>query len=114
MEQFGMSTRLACITFLISETCYRYQAKLSDDNALIVDWLIRLTHNQKNWGFGLCYLFLRNVKGYQWNHKRVYRIYRELELNPPHQAEEANRAGNTRATDSSGGNQQNLVDEFYA
>jgi putative transposase len=40
-----------------------------------------LTHNQKSWGFGLCFLFLRNVKGYRWNHKRVYRIYRELELN---------------------------------
>ena len=35
----------------------------------------------KRWGFGLCFLFLRNVKGYGWNHKRVYRIYRELELN---------------------------------
>jgi putative transposase len=34
-----------------------------------------------NWGFGLCFLYLRNVKGYHWNHKRVYRIYRELELN---------------------------------
>ena len=33
------------------------------------------------WGFGLCYLYLRNVKGFGWNHKRVYRIYRELELN---------------------------------
>jgi putative transposase len=32
-------------------------------------------------GFGLCFLYLRNVKGYRWNHKRVYRIYRELELN---------------------------------
>lgn len=29
----------------------------------------------------MCYLYLRNVKKYQWNHKRVYRIYRELELN---------------------------------
>ena len=80
-EQFGMSIRLACETFSISETCYCYQAKLSEENELIAGWLIRLTHNQKNWGFGLCFLFLRNVKGYPWNHKRVYRIYRELELN---------------------------------
>ena len=31
-------------------------------------------------GFGLCYLYLRNVQDYL-NHKRVYRLYRELELN---------------------------------
>ncbi len=53
--------------------------KLAD--AEIADWLLRITHNQRNWGFGLCYLYLRNVKGFGWNHKRVYRIYRELELN---------------------------------
>lgn len=77
----GMSIRLACATFVISETCYRYQATCAEENALIADWLIRLTHNQRNWGFGLCYLYLRNVKGYPWNHKRIYRIYRELALN---------------------------------
>jgi putative transposase len=42
---------------------------------------VRLTDNQRNWGFGLCFLFLRNVRGYGWNHKRVYRIYCQLELN---------------------------------
>jgi putative transposase len=72
---------VVCRTFGISETCYRYQPKLSDENAQIADWLLRITHNQRNWGFGLCFLFLRNVKGFAWNHKRVYRIYRELELN---------------------------------
>ena len=73
--------RLACQTFSISETCYRYQAKLNRENAVIADWLVRLTHNQRNWGFGLCCLYLRNVKGFRWNHKRVYRIYRSLEFN---------------------------------
>ena len=77
----GLSIRLVCRAFSVSETCYRYQPKLSGENAEIADWLIRLTHNQRNWGFGLCFLFLRNVKGFRWNHKRVYRIYRELELN---------------------------------
>jgi len=74
-------TRLVCLAFGISQTCYRYQAKLSSENVTIADHLIRLTYNQRNWGFGLCFLYLRNVKGYGWNHKRVYRIYRELELN---------------------------------
>jgi putative transposase len=43
--------------------------------------LLRLTENQRGWGFGLRFLYLRNVKGFRYNHKRVYRIYRELELN---------------------------------
>jgi putative transposase len=77
----GVSIRLVCAAFGISETCYRYTPKLADENAEIADWLIRLAHNQRNWGFGLCFLFLRNVKGFGWNHKRVYRIYRVLELN---------------------------------
>lgn len=76
-----ISIRLSCELFGISETCYRYKPKLSDENTIITDWLMRLAQNQRNWGFGLCFLYLRNVKGYRWNHKRVYRIYRELELN---------------------------------
>ena len=77
----GLSIRLACTAFRISETCYRYQAKNSGDNVLIADWLLRLTHANRAWGFGLCFLYLRNVKGFPYNHKRIYRIYRELELN---------------------------------
>ncbi len=81
VEARGARIRQACADFSVSETCYRYQRRLSDENAEIGDWLLRLTFNQKNWGFGLCYLYLRNVKRFGWNHKRVYRIYRELELN---------------------------------
>ena len=81
MSRDGVSIRLACTTFGISETCYRYQARLSTENAVIADWLLRITAAHKRWGFGLCFLYLRNVKGFGWNHKRVHRIYRELELN---------------------------------
>ena len=80
-DERAVSVRVACVAFGISETCYRYMPRLSGENAEIADWLIRLTHTQRNWGFGMCFMYLRNVKGFGWNHKRVYRIYRELELN---------------------------------
>ena len=77
----------------VSEGCYRYQPVLADENQEIADWLLRLTANQRNWGFGLCFLYLRNVKGFGWNHKRVYRIYRALELNLRIKPKEAASAG---------------------
>ncbi len=40
-----------------------------------------MTRKRRNWGFGLCSLYLRNVKGVKWNHKRIYRIERALVLN---------------------------------
>ncbi len=81
VQNKSVSIGLACATFGISETCYRYRRVLNAENEEIADWLLRLTTCHKRWGFGLCYLYLRNVKGFEWNHKRVYRIYRELELN---------------------------------
>lgn len=81
VSERGVSIRKACRAFGISETCYRYQPRLSDDNALLADGLLRLTTTNRRWGFGLCYLYLRNVQGFGFNHKRMYRIYRELELN---------------------------------
>jgi putative transposase len=77
----GVSIALACRTFGVSETCYRYAPKLVGENEEIADLLVGLTNARRNWGFGLCFLYLRNVQGRPWNHKRIYRIYRELELN---------------------------------
>mgnify|MGYP000379599905 FL=1 len=77
----AVSIRLACQAFSISETCYRYQPLLSSENKKIADRLINLTEKESDWGFGLCFDYLRNVKGFKWNHKRVYRIYCELALN---------------------------------
>lgn len=76
-----VSVRLACKAFGVSECCYRYKPTRRDENVTVAEWLLKLTDTHKRWGFGLCFLYLRNVKGFVWNHKRVYRIYRELELN---------------------------------
>ena len=48
----GTSVQMACSIFSISTTCYLYKPKLRDENIIIADWLLRLTNNQKNWGFG--------------------------------------------------------------
>lgn len=63
----------------ISAACYS-PLKQGEENDEIADWLIRLTQTHKRWGFGLCFDYLR-AQGFGWNHKRVYRIYRKLELN---------------------------------
>lgn len=64
IQKHEISIRLACQASGISETCYRYRARLSHENAQIADWLLRLTEANKRWGFGLCFLYLRNVKGF--------------------------------------------------
>ena len=55
--QRGTSIALACRTFQISETCYRYSPILSDENDEIADWLERLTENKRTWGLGLWVMF---------------------------------------------------------
>jgi putative transposase len=80
VQDKGIPIRLACAIFSVSETCYGYEAKSNAENEQITNWLTRLTDINRSWGFGLCYLYLRNVKNFKWNHKRIYRIYRELGL----------------------------------
>ena len=80
-ERTALSIKAACQLMSISESTFYYTPKLQAENAVIADWLLRLTTTHRRWGFGLCFMYLRNVKGFGWNHKRVYRIYRELELN---------------------------------
>ncbi len=61
----GVSVRQACRIFAVSESCYRYKPVLHRENLQISDWLTRITDSQKSRGFGLCYLYLRNVKGFR-------------------------------------------------
>lgn len=77
----GVNVAPACCGLNVSETCYRYSRILNDENEQIVDLLIGLTRVKKSRDFWLCFLCLRNVRGYSGNHKCVDRIYRKLELN---------------------------------
>lgn len=79
-QYYAVSARVACAVLNVSESCYRYEAKFAIEDTLVVDSLLRLAQTHKRWGFGLCFLYLRNVKGSGWKHKRVYRIYHKLEL----------------------------------
>ena len=55
VAQHGFSIALACRTFRISETYFRYSPVLSDENKDVADQLERLTANRRSWGFGLCF-----------------------------------------------------------
>ncbi len=63
VSNYAVSIQLACLAFLISETYYRYQHLLSNEIQEIANRLINLTVNESEWGHGLCFYYLRNVKG---------------------------------------------------
>ena len=63
VERRRVSIALACRTFGVSETCYRYSPKLKDENEHMAAVLVGLTEARKTCGFALCFLDLRNVKG---------------------------------------------------
>ena len=41
VAKHGISVRLACVVYGYGETCYRYQATLDGENALVADWLLK-------------------------------------------------------------------------
>ena len=65
VSERGACIRVACHAFAIIESCFRYARKLDAENIEVANWLLHLTDNHRSWGFGLCYLYLRNVRGFQ-------------------------------------------------
>jgi putative transposase len=53
VKKRGIRIRLACQACRISVPCYRDDCKLDAKNEEVVTWLIKLTDNNRNWGFGL-------------------------------------------------------------
>lgn len=63
----------------ISRTTYQYKAKPKNDSELQTA-LTELTDKHAAIGYWQCCYRLWN-KGYNWNHKRIYRVYTDMKLN---------------------------------
>lgn len=80
--EHGLSKRRAALCCSISLSCFWYRPRRKPDDA-IIEVLLRLASSRPRWGFGLMFDWLRSQGNphKNWNHKRVYRIYKKLKLN---------------------------------
>jgi len=77
--QEKLSMRQACKIVSLPRSVVSYQKKTRDDSSLI-DALNELVAKHPTIGFWKCYYRLRR-KGYNCNHKKLYRVYILLKLN---------------------------------
>lgn len=76
---YEISLRRACHLFAISDSVYRYQPDVHRDDPIIAA-LQAASDQYPAYGFSKLLKILRR-RGHYWNHKRVHRIYCELNLN---------------------------------
>lgn len=74
---YSKSERKGCKLIGISRRTYKYEHKKKDDFELI-DLLLSLAERFPNYGFWK--LYKREFKTSSYNHKRVYRVYKQLGL----------------------------------
>lgn len=79
IEEKNLSQNQACKLVKLPRSTFQYKPKPKDDD-LIIEQLNGLITSHPSIGFWQCHHRLRK-KGYQWNHKRVYRVYTAMKLN---------------------------------
>ena len=79
MEEKQLSVRKACSIVSLPRSVACYRKRKRDDSSLI-EALEQLVEKHPAIGFWKCYYRLRR-KGYDCNHKRLYRVYTMLRLN---------------------------------
>ena len=79
IEENQVSERQASRYLCISQSVFRYQSKKAGDGE-IIELLVESAEQKPRWGFKKMNDYLKN-QGYQWNHKKVHRIYQEMGLN---------------------------------
>lgn len=78
-QEYGLSLRSACRTLQLSRTVYHYRPDVTRDEPVIAA-LQELADRYPRYGFGKMFPILRR-DGKKWNHKRVHRVYCDLNLN---------------------------------
>jgi putative transposase len=78
-QEYAVSIRRSCNLLHISSSVYYYKAKPKDDRALRMR-IREIAEIRVRYGFWRIYILLRR-EGWQDNHKRIYRIYKEEGLN---------------------------------
>ena len=104
-----VSIALACRTFGISETCYRYGPKLRDENEQIADLLVGLTASQKNLGVWAMFSAPSQCSGPFMELQKSLPDLLRAGTEPSHQAPQAVEAGQTRRIGGARGPQSDLV-----
>jgi len=90
-DQSGSSVRRSCrVLGLRRQTYHRRKLgfRVEERDKEIIEMLHRVTKRFIAWGFWLVFYYLR-CNGYTWNHKRVYRVWKQEQLHlrlPPKRA----------------------------
>lgn len=80
MNQYGCSKTRACRLMKTSRSAYHYQPNKQKSDEQIKQELKQLANKYKRYGFKKMFNKLKQ-RGFNWNHKRVYRVYCSLGLN---------------------------------
>jgi putative transposase len=78
VREEGLPVSRACKLISLPRSQYYYKS-LKDDTA-VIDALQNLSADHPTYGFRKLFAYLRR-DGHGWNHKKVYRVYRQLKMN---------------------------------
>jgi putative transposase len=79
ITEHGISQRQACKVVSLPRSNVQYKRKSKLDEP-VIDQLKELVDKHPSIGFWQSYYRIRR-KGFNWNHKKVYRVYTDLKLN---------------------------------
>lgn len=104
----------ACASFGVIQTCYRYQAKASEENSVIADWLIRLASAYRDLGLRIVLSAPSEREGLWLEPPAGLPHLSRTGAQPANQASEALGTRAARATGRAGKAKSDLVNGLHA